>query len=85
MNFDIPIGTNGDCYDRYLVRMEAMRQSNKIIKQCIKWLNNNSGEVISNNNKITPPSRDEVKEDMETLIYHFKLFTEGYCSPEGEA
>lgn len=85
MNFDIPIGTNGDCYDRYLVRMEEMRQSNKIIKQCIKWLNNNSGEVISNNNKITPPSRDEVKEDMESLIYHFKLFTEGYCIPEGEA
>ena len=84
MNFDIPIGTNGDCYDRYLVRMEEMRQSNKIIKQCINWLRDNNGDVISNNNKITAPSREEVKEDMESLIYHFKLFTEGYCIPEGE-
>ena len=61
-----------------------MRQSNKIIKQCVDWLKNNSGPFISDNNKITPPSRDEVKEDMESLIYHFKLFTEGYCIPEGE-
>ena len=84
LSFDIPIGTNGDCYDRYLVRIEEMRQSNKIIKQCAEWLKSNEGEVISNNNKITPPSRDEVKEDMESLIYHFKLFTEGYCIPKGE-
>ena len=84
LNFDIPVGTNGDCYDRYLVRIEEMRQSNKIIKQCVDWLKNNSGPFISDNNKITPPSRDEVKEDMESLIYHFKLFTEGYCIPEGE-
>ena len=84
LSFDIPIGTNGDCYDRYLVRIEEMRQSNKIIKQCVEWLKSNEGEVISNNNKITPPSRDEVKEDMESLIYHFKLFTEGYCIPKGE-
>ena len=61
IKFDIPIGTNGDCYDRYLVRIEEMRQSNKIIKQCVEWLRNNEGEVISDNNKITPPSRDAVK------------------------
>ena len=80
----VPIGTNGDCYDRYLVRVEEMRQSNKIIQQCVEWLKNNDGEVISDNNKITAPSRNEVKEDMESLIYHFKLFTEGYCIPKGE-
>jgi NADH-quinone oxidoreductase subunit D len=84
LDFDIPVGTNGDCYDRYLVRIEEMRQSNKIIKQCVDWLKNNNGEYISDNNKITPPTRDEVKEDMESLIYHFKLFTEGYCIPKGE-
>ena len=84
LEFDIPIGTNGDCYDRYLVRVEEMRQSNKIIQQCVEWLKNNDGEVISDNNKITAPSRNEVKEDMESLIYHFKLFTEGYCIPKGE-
>tara|TARA_B100001113_G_C21099398_1_gene618074 strand:- start:625 stop:1878 length:1254 start_codon:yes stop_codon:yes gene_type:complete len=85
LDFDIPVGSNGDCYDRYLVRIEEMRQSNKIIRQCVDWLKNNNGPVISDNNKITPPSRDEVKEDMESLIYHFKLFTEGYCIPKGEA
>jgi NADH-quinone oxidoreductase subunit D len=84
LDFDIPVGTNGDCYDRYLVRIEEMRQSNEIIKQCVDWLKNNNGEYISDNNKITPPTRDEVKEDMESLIYHFKLFTEGYCIPKGE-
>ena len=84
LSFDIPIGTNGDCYDRYLVRMEEMRQSNKIIQQCVEWLKNNDGEFLSDNNKITAPSRDEINEDMESLIYHFKLFTEGYCLPEGE-
>jgi NADH-quinone oxidoreductase subunit D len=85
MDFDIPIGTNGDCYDRYLVRMEEFRQSNRIIKQCIAWLRNNPGPVISDNAKVAPPSREAMKQDMEALIHHFKLFTEGFHVPEGEA
>ncbi len=85
MDFDIPIGTNGDCYDRYLVRIEEMRQSNRIIKQCIDWLRKNPGDVILQDHKITPPTREEMKDDMESLIHHFKLFTEGYCVPAGEA
>lgn len=85
MDFDIPVGTNGDSYDRYLVRVEEMRQSNRIIKQCIDWLRNNTGPVIAENHKVTPPSREAMKEDMESMIHHFKLFTEGYCVPEGEA
>jgi NADH-quinone oxidoreductase subunit D len=85
MDFDIPVGTNGDSYDRYLVRMEEFRQSNRIIKQCIKWLRENPGPVMLEDNKITPPSRESMKADMESLIHHFKLFTEGYCLPEGEA
>jgi len=85
MDFDIPVGTNGDCYDRYLVRMEEMRQSNRIIRQCIDWLRDNPGPVMVENHKFTPPSRTEMKGDMESLIHHFKLFTEGYCLPEGEA
>jgi NADH-quinone oxidoreductase subunit D len=85
MDFDIPVGTNGDSYDRYLVRVEEMRQSNRIIKQCIDWLRNNPGPVIAENHKVTPPSREAMKEDMESMIHHFKLFTEGYCVPEGEA
>ncbi len=84
MDFDIPVGTNGDCYDRYLVRIEEMRQSNRIIGQCIKWLRNNSGPVMLRNFKVSPPTREEMKDDMEALIHHFKLFTEGYCVPEGE-
>ncbi|MEM6998439.1 MAG: NADH-quinone oxidoreductase subunit D [Pseudomonadota bacterium] len=84
INFDIPVGTNGDCYDRYLVRVEEMRQSNKIIKQCIDWLRENPGPVILDDHKLTPPKREEMKDDMESLIHHFKLFTEGYCVPEGE-
>lgn len=84
MDFDIPIGTNGDCYDRYLVRMEEMRQSNHIIKQCIKWLRENSGPIKSLDHKISPPMREEMKGDMEALIHHFKLFTEGYSVPAGE-
>jgi NADH-quinone oxidoreductase subunit D len=83
--FDIPVGTNGDCYDRYLVRIEEMRQSNRIIKQCIEWLRHNPGPVMLHDNKITPPSREEMKEDMESMIHHFKLFTEGYSVPAGEA
>ncbi|WP_433580786.1 NADH-quinone oxidoreductase subunit D [Candidatus Profftella armatura] len=84
LNFDIPIGKNGDSYDRYLVRIEEMRQSNKIIKQCIKWLRSNKGPVISNNNKITSPARINMKSNMEDLIHHFKLFTEGFYVPLGE-
>lgn len=85
MNFDIPIGKEGDCYDRYLVRVEEMRQSNRIIKQCVEWLRQNPGPVVLDSHKVVPPSREEMKSDMESLIHHFKLFTEGYCVPEGEA
>jgi len=84
MEFDIPVGVNGDCYDRYLVRVEEMRQSARIVQQCIAWLRANSGPVMLRNFKVSPPSRTEMKDDMEALIHHFKLFTEGYCVPEGE-
>lgn len=84
LDFDIPIGSEGDCYDRYLVRVEEMRQSNRIIKQCINWLRANPGPVQIQNHKVVPPKRDVMKNDMEALIHHFKLFTEGYCVPEGE-
>ena len=79
--FDIPVGTEGDSYDRYLVRMQEMRESAKIIKQCCDWLSNDEGKHISDNSKIAPPDRDEMKESMESLIHHFKLFSEGYCLP----
>ncbi|MDF1529102.1 MAG: NADH-quinone oxidoreductase subunit D [Sedimenticola sp.] len=85
VDFDIPVGVNGDCYDRYLVRVEEMRQSNHIIKQCVQWLRDNNGPVIVEDHKVSPPSRDNMKGDMESLIHHFKLFTEGYCPPAGEA
>jgi NADH-quinone oxidoreductase subunit D len=85
LDFDIPIGTTGDCYDRYLVRMEEFRQSTRIISQCIKWLRENPGPVILNDHKIVPPARQEMKDNMEALIHHFKLFTEGYTIPAGEA
>lgn len=85
LEFDIPVGKTGDCYDRYLVRMEEMRQSNNIIRQCIQWLQDNPGPVMLDNHKVTPPNREAMKEDMEALIHHFKLFTEGYCVPEGQA
>jgi NADH-quinone oxidoreductase subunit D len=81
----IPVGKNGDCYDRYLVRIEEMRQSNQIIKQCIAWLKVNAGPVILQDYKIAPPPRAVMKENMEALIHHFKLFTEGFSLPEGEA
>ncbi|SVA54101.1 uncharacterized protein METZ01_LOCUS106955, partial [marine metagenome] len=84
LDFKIPIGLNGDCYDRYLIRVEEMRQSNLIIQQCIAWLNKNPGPVIIDDNKLTPPKRKIMKHDMESLIYHFKLFSEGYSVPEGE-
>ena len=85
VDFDIPVGTNGDSYDRYLVRMEEFRQSNRIIKQCVDWLRANPGPVMHDDHKITPPNRESMKGDMEALIHHFKLSTEGYCLPEGEA
>lgn len=84
MDFDVVVGVNGDCYDRYLVHIEEMRQSNRIIKQCIDWLRANPGPVMLDDHKLAPPPREEMKGDMEALIHHFKLFTEGYCVPEGE-
>ncbi|MBX3726442.1 MAG: NADH-quinone oxidoreductase subunit D [Xanthomonadales bacterium] len=84
VDFDIPVGVNGDCYDRYLVRIEEMRQSNRIIRQCLDWLRANPGPVMLDNYKVAPPSRAEMKDDMEALIHHFKLFTEGYSVPAGE-
>jgi len=85
MDFDIPVGVNGDCYDRYLVRVEEMRQSARIMKQCVAWLRDNPGPVMIEDHKIVPPKRVEMKDDMESLIHHFKLFTEGYTVPAGEA
>ena len=85
MDFDIPVGVNGDTYDRYLVRVEEMRQSNRIIQQCVKWLRANAGPVITDNHKVAPPDRVGMKSNMEELIHHFKLFTEGFHVPEGQA
>jgi NADH-quinone oxidoreductase subunit D len=85
MEFEVPVGTNGDCYDRYLVRIEEFRQSARIIRQCVDWLQKNPGPVIIDNHKIAPPSRVEMKANMEELIHHFKLFTEGMHVPPGEA
>ena len=85
LDFDIPVGVNGDCYDRYLVRVEEMRQSNRIVKQCIDWLRKNPGPVVIDNHKVAPPSRLNMKTNMEELIHHFKLFTEGMHVPPGEA
>ena len=85
IDFDIPVGVNGDCYDRYLVRIEEMRQSNRIVRQCVDWLRANPGPVTLEDYKLTAPTREEMKEDMEALIHHFKLFTEGFCVPAGEA
>lgn len=85
LDFDIPVGVHGDCYDRYLVRIEEMRQSNNIIRQCVEWLRKNPGPVMLENHKVTPPSRVDMKHDMEALIHHFKLFTEGFSIPAGEA
>lgn len=85
LDFDIPVGVNGDCYDRYLVRMEEFRQSNNIIKQCINWLRANPGPVITTDNKVAPPDREGMKTNMEDMIHHFKLFTEGFHVPAGEA
>jgi NADH-quinone oxidoreductase subunit D len=86
MDFDVPIGKNGDCYDRYLIRMEEMRQSVRIMKQCIEKLNLESGKgpVASEDGKIVPPRRGDMKRSMEALIHHFKLYTEGFHVPPGE-
>jgi len=85
MDFDVPVGVNGDCYDRYLIRMEEFRQSNRIIKQCVNWLRKNPGPVITSDHKVAPPDREGMKSNMEDLIHHFKLFTEGFHVPAGEA
>jgi NADH-quinone oxidoreductase subunit D len=85
MDFDIPVGKNGDCYDRYLVRVEEMRQSNRIIQQCVAWLRTNPGPVMTSNLKVSPPKRTDMKTNMEELIHHFKLFTEGFHVPASEA
>ncbi len=85
IDFDIPVGKNGDSYDRYLVRMEEMRQSNYIIRQCVDWLRHNPGPVVVDDMKVVPPKRETMKNDMEAMIHHFKLFTEGFCIPAGEA
>jgi NADH-quinone oxidoreductase subunit D len=85
LDFDIPVGKTGDVYDRYLVRMEEMKQSNRIIKQCVDWLRANPGPVITDNHKVAAPSRESMKSNMEELIHHFKLFTEGFHVPEGQA
>jgi len=85
LDFDVPVGVNGDCYDRYLIRVEEFRQSNRIIKQCVDWLRKNPGPVITTDNKVAPPDREGMKTNMEDMIHHFKLFTEGFHVPAGEA
>ena len=86
LDFDIPVGKHGDCYDRYLIRMEEMVQSNNLMKQCIDLLNSPEGQgpVSTTDGKIVPPKRGEMKRSMEALIHHFKLYTEGYRVPAGE-
>ena len=85
VDFDIPVTHNGDCYDRYLIRVAEMRQANRIIQQCVQWLKANPGPVMLENHKVSPPSREAMKDDMEALIHHFKLFSEGYSVPAGES
>jgi NADH-quinone oxidoreductase subunit D len=85
MDFDIPVGKTGDCYDRYLVRVQELRESNRIIKQCVAWLRANPGPVITDNHKVAAPDRESMKANMEELIHHFKLFSEGFRVPAGEA
>ncbi|MDO8802206.1 NADH-quinone oxidoreductase subunit D [Phenylobacterium sp.] len=84
MEFEIPLGLNGDCYDRYLCRMQEMRESTKIIRQCVERLRKTPGPVMTEDNKVSPPRRGEMKRSMEALIHHFKLYTEGFRTPEGE-
>ena len=85
MDFDVPIGKTGDCYDRYLVRMEEVEQARRIVLQCVDWLKKNPGSVITDNHKVAPPDRESMKSNMEELIHHFKLFTEGMHVPAGQA
>ena len=82
LDFDIPVGKNGDCYDRYLVRVQEMRESIKIIKQCLNQMP--KGPVLVKNSKVVPPSRLDMKTSMESMIHHFKLYTEGFHVPAGE-
>jgi len=84
LDFDVPLGKNGDCYDRYLQRIHEMRQSNRIIQQCISWLRENPGPVLADDVKVVPPTRVDMKDDMEALIHHFKLYSEGLILPKGE-
>src|SRR3546814_14208457 len=81
MEFDVPVGTRGDCYDRFMVRVEEVRQSARIIKQCLREMP--EGPVMTLDRKVAPPNRAEMKRSMEALIHHFKLFTEGYHVPAG--
>ena len=84
LEFDVIVGTTGDSYDRYLIRVEEMRQANHIVKQCITWLENNEGPIKVDDYKLTNPPRATIKDDMESLIHHFKFFSEGYHVPKGE-
>ncbi|MDR3509941.1 MAG: NADH-quinone oxidoreductase subunit D [Caulobacteraceae bacterium] len=84
MEFDIPLGKNGDCYDRYLCRVEEMRQSTRIMQQCVDRLKGTPGPVMTENHKVVPPRRGQMKASMEALIHHFKLYTEGFHTPAGE-
>ena len=84
LDFEVPVGKNGDCWDRYLCRVEEMKESLKIMRQCIERLRNNPGPVLSVDHKVTPPRRGEMKRSMEALIHHFKLYTEGFRTPPGE-
>ncbi len=84
LEFDIPVGATGDSYDRYLIRVEEMRQANHLVKQCITWLENNEGPIKVEDYKLTNPPRATIKDDMESLIHHFKFFSEGYHVPKGE-
>ncbi|MBM3387807.1 MAG: NADH-quinone oxidoreductase subunit D, partial [Betaproteobacteria bacterium] len=85
VDFDVPVGKTGDSYDRYLVRVQEMRESNKIIQQCVAWLRANPGPVINDTAKVAAPKREDMKSNMESLIHHFKLFSEGFKVPAGEA
>ena len=85
VEFDVPVGKTGDSYDRYLVRVQEMRESNRIIQQCVAWLRANPGPVINDTAKVAAPKREDMKSNMESLIHHFKLFSEGFKVPEGEA
>jgi len=84
MEFDVPVGHNGDCYDRYLCRMEEIRQAVGIMKQCIARLRTTPGPVLTTDGKVAPPRRGDMKRSMEALIHHFKLYTEGFHVPPGE-